>query len=127
MIIRIFPFRYDSAGLSLEIQPHLQYYCGSIFHLTRPISVAKSFYKSPEPAITAAPVNRRTLRAHNGHRHKGFPMKQLQCIVCGFIYDEELGLPEDGIAPGTRWEDVPDDWMCPDCGVGKDDFEMVEF
>ena len=53
-------------------------------------------------------------------------MKQWQCIVCGFIYDEESGLPEDGIAPGTAWKDVPDDWMCPDCGVGKDDFEMVE-
>jgi rubredoxin len=53
-------------------------------------------------------------------------MKQWQCIVCGFIYDEESGLPEDGIAPGTPWEDIPDDWMCPDCGVGKDDFEMVE-
>lgn len=53
-------------------------------------------------------------------------MKQWQCIVCGFIYDEKSGLPEDGIAPGTPWEDIPDDWMCPDCGVGKDDFEMVE-
>ena len=48
------------------------------------------------------------------------------CVVCGFIYDEAAGLPEEGIAPGTRWEDIPDDWTCPDCGVGKDDFEMVE-
>ena len=48
------------------------------------------------------------------------------CVVCGFIYSEADGLPEEGIAPGTRWEDVPDDWTCPDCGVGKDDFEMVE-
>ena len=48
------------------------------------------------------------------------------CVVCGFIYSEADGLPEEGIAPGTRWEDIPDDWTCPDCGVGKDDFEMVE-
>ncbi|MBD9478753.1 rubredoxin [Pseudoxanthomonas sp. PXM02] len=48
------------------------------------------------------------------------------CVVCGFIYDEADGLPEEGIAPGTRWEDIPADWTCPDCGVGKDDFEMVE-
>lgn len=48
------------------------------------------------------------------------------CVVCGFIYDEADGLPEEGIAPGTRWEDIPDDWTCPDCGVGKEDFEMVE-
>ena len=48
------------------------------------------------------------------------------CVVCGFIYDEAAGLPEEGIAPGTRWEDVPDTWTCPDCGATKDDFEMVE-
>ncbi len=48
------------------------------------------------------------------------------CIACGFIYSEAEGWPEDGIAPGTRWEDVPEDWACPDCGVGKADFEMVE-
>jgi rubredoxin len=53
-------------------------------------------------------------------------MKQYQCIVCGFIYDEEKGLPEEGIAPGTRWHDIPEDWECPDCGVSKADFEMVE-
>ncbi|WP_149196226.1 rubredoxin [Luteimonas suaedae] len=47
------------------------------------------------------------------------------CVVCGFIYDEAAGLPEEGIAPGTRWEDVPEDWTCPDCGVTKDDFEMM--
>lgn len=53
-------------------------------------------------------------------------MKAWQCIVCGHIYDESKGDPEHGIAPGTRWEDVPDDWECPDCGVAKADFEMVE-
>ena len=49
-----------------------------------------------------------------------------ECLVCGFIYDESLGMPEDNIAPGTAWDDIPDDWLCPDCGVGKVDFEMVE-
>lgn len=48
------------------------------------------------------------------------------CVVCGFLYDEAKGLPEEGLAPGTRWKDIPDSWTCPDCGVGKDDFEMVE-
>jgi len=47
-----------------------------------------------------------------------------QCIVCGFVYDEAKGLPEEGIAAGTRWEDIPEDWACPDCGVAKADFEM---
>ena len=40
--------------------------------------------------------------------------KKWECIVCGLIYDEELGWPDDGIAPGTAWDDVPDDWLCPD-------------
>ena len=53
-------------------------------------------------------------------------MKKWQCIVCGFIYDEAEGWKEDGIAAGTRWEDIPDDWVCPECGVSKEDFEMVE-
>lgn len=48
------------------------------------------------------------------------------CLICGFLYYEELGLPNDGIKPGTKWEDVPNDWLCPECGVGKFDFDMVE-
>ncbi len=52
--------------------------------------------------------------------------KKYECDICGFIYDEELGLPEEGIAPGTAWDDIPEDWQCPDCGVGKSDFNMVQ-
>jgi rubredoxin len=52
--------------------------------------------------------------------------KKYMCVLCGFIYDEALGWPEDGIAPGTRWEDVPLTWVCPECGAMKDDFEMIE-
>lgn len=53
-------------------------------------------------------------------------MKTWQCVVCGFIYDEAKGMPEDGIPAGTRWEAIPAAWSCPDCGVAKADFEMVE-
>jgi rubredoxin-NAD+ reductase len=53
-------------------------------------------------------------------------MKTWLCIICGLIYDEAKGWPDDGIAPGTRWEDVPEDWLCPECKVGKADFEMIE-
>ena len=53
-------------------------------------------------------------------------MKTYICIVCGFVYDEAAGRPEDGIAPGTLWADVPESWTCPDCGVAKADFEAVE-
>ncbi|MCR1006052.1 MAG: rubredoxin [Stenotrophomonas maltophilia] len=53
-------------------------------------------------------------------------MRTWMCVVCGFLYSEAEGLPEEGIAPGTRWEDIPETWTCPDCGVTKADFEMVE-
>ena len=53
-------------------------------------------------------------------------MKKYMCIVCGYIYDEAIGDVEHGLAPGTKWEDIPDSFTCPDCGVGKADFEMVE-
>lgn len=53
-------------------------------------------------------------------------MSSWECIVCGWVYDEAKGWPEDGIAPGTKWEDVPEDWLCPDCGVGKEDFELID-
>lgn len=53
------------------------------------------------------------------------PFRSWMCVVCGFVYDEAQGLPEDGIAPGTRWEDIPETWTCPDCGVSKDDFELM--
>ncbi|BDE94975.1 rubredoxin [Raoultibacter timonensis] len=51
------------------------------------------------------------------------PMKKYVCSICGYVYDEEAGDPENGIEPGTKWEDLPDDWACPLCGAGKDMFE----
>ena len=51
-------------------------------------------------------------------------MAKYVCSVCGFEYDEAIGIPEAGIAPGTKWEDLPEDWVCPVCGAEKSDFEM---
>ncbi len=48
------------------------------------------------------------------------------CTVCGYIYDEELGDPDNGIAPGTKWDELPEDFVCPLCSVGKDMFEAEE-
>ena len=53
-------------------------------------------------------------------------MKTWMCLICGYVYDEAAGDAEAGLAPGTRWADVPLSWRCPDCGAGKEDFEMVE-
>jgi len=52
--------------------------------------------------------------------------KKYECVICGFIYEEALGLPDEGISPGTRWEDIPEDWECPDCGMSKADFDLYE-
>lgn len=49
-----------------------------------------------------------------------------QCLNCGYVYDEEAGDPDEGLAPGTRWADIAEDWICPQCGSGKLDFDMVE-
>jgi rubredoxin len=54
------------------------------------------------------------------------PFRKFMCVVCGWIYNEAEGWPDDGIEPGTRWEDIPETWTCPDCGVTKADFEMME-
>ena len=53
-------------------------------------------------------------------------MKKYLCLICGLIYDVELGWPVDGIAPGSIGVDVPAPWVCPDCGATKDDFDMIE-
>jgi rubredoxin len=52
--------------------------------------------------------------------------KVWQCLTCGYIYNEADGDPDEGLAPGTRWADVPEDWVCPECGTPKSDFEMIE-
>lgn len=52
-------------------------------------------------------------------------MKKYECTVCGFVYDEAIGDPDNEIAPGTKWEDLPQDYTCPLCGVGKEDFQEV--
>ena len=53
-------------------------------------------------------------------------MAKYKCVLCGWIYDAAVGDPDSGIAPGTAFEDISDDWVCPECGAGKEDFELVE-
>ncbi|MEO6973884.1 MAG: rubredoxin [Rhodoferax sp.] len=54
------------------------------------------------------------------------PLATWVCLVCGSCYDERVGALAGGIAPGTSWRDVPENWLCPDCGVSKAEFEMVQ-
>jgi len=53
-------------------------------------------------------------------------MDKYECTVCGYIYDPEDGDPDNNIEPGTTFEDIPDDWVCPVCGATKDQFDKVE-
>ena len=53
-------------------------------------------------------------------------MKKYRCLMCGYVYDPAVGDPDNEIAAGTAFEDLPDDWTCPECGVGKDEFEPIE-
>jgi rubredoxin len=65
-------------------------------------------------------------RLPNDHERRRWPMKKYVCSVCGYVYDPAQGDPDNGVASGTAWEDVPEDWVCPVCGAGKDDFEMED-
>ena len=53
-------------------------------------------------------------------------MAKYECQVCGWVYDEDVGDPESGISAGTKFEDLPDDWVCPMCSAGKEDFERID-
>ena len=57
---------------------------------------------------------------------EGIKMEKYKCTVCGYVYDPEQGDPEGNIEPGTSFEDLPDDWVCPVCGAMKDEFERIE-
>ncbi len=52
-------------------------------------------------------------------------MDKWTCVICGYEYDPAVGDPDSGIAPGTPFENIPEDWVCPHCGVGKDQFEKI--
>lgn len=84
-----------------------------------PLVVSLDGASAPQAAGAAAPAPDDAAAADD--------FKQWVCVICGWVYDEAAGLPDEGIAPGTRWADVPADWRCPLCDVGKEDFALVEF
>ena len=59
-------------------------------------------------------------------KERSAAMQKYACEPCGYVYDPEAGDPENGIKPGTAFEDLPEDWECPVCGAGKDEFAPVE-
>lgn len=83
-------------------------------------------YKIKETEILDEQNKSNLPKTVNRFDDNGVAYKIWQCTLCAFIYDEALGLPDEGIAPGTRWEDIPEDWECPDCGISKSGFDMIE-
>ncbi|HTI18039.1 MAG TPA: rubredoxin [Trinickia sp.] len=77
------------------------------------------------PALAETPAD--TPRPNNASEPSAEGFKQWVCVICGWVYDEEAGCPEEGIPPGTRFADIPADWRCPLCDVGKEDFAIVSF
>lgn len=82
----------------------------------------QSFSRSPK---NEHPYFQIKLFPYNVIRRKSL-MKKYRCIICGYVYDPEVGDPDSGIAPGTAFEDIPEDWVCPLCGVDKSNFEPVD-
>jgi rubredoxin len=86
-----------------------------------PVEGAAPLVVTLDPAPMSAAPDRKPAKA------VPTDLRQWVCVICGWIYDEAAGDPEHGIAAGTRWADVPDDFRCPLCDVGKEDFALVEF
>ena len=78
--------------------------------------------KTPRTAATYIATKKSKETLKQGTKN----MKKYKCLMCGYVYDPAVGDPDNDIKPGTAFEDIPDDWVCPDCGVGKDEFEPIE-
>src|SRR5699024_10888120 len=96
---------------------------GFVSDIMNAFDMVRGCRSDPAPS-SGAPCSRKQLEHQLSNQ--GRSMRVWQCIICGFEYDEEEGLPEEDIPPGTKWEDLPDDWTCPDCGAPKEDFELID-
>ena len=100
--------------------------CETIDEKKQPMTY--SFYrdvkcgKTPKSAATYHQSEQKDSQKISGDKK----MKKYKCTLCGYIYDPEIGDPDNGIEAGTAFEDLPDDWVCPECGASKDEFEPVE-
>jgi rubredoxin len=89
--------------------------------IATPLVVSLDGTESAQPTIAAAAPST------GAGSLSTIEFRQWVCVICGWVYDEATGCPEEGIAPGTRFTDISTDWRCPLCDVGKEDFAVVEF
>ncbi|MBP5663195.1 MAG: rubredoxin [Bacteroidales bacterium] len=111
----------DAKTLSLNESPLTYAYYHEVKRGVAPANAPHGASKSIE---TTENQNNQPNQINNNQNST--TMKKYVCSVCGYVYDPEKGDPDSGIAPGTAFEDIPDDWTCPLCGVGKSDFEPAE-
>ena len=111
----------DAKTLSLNEAPLTYAYYHEV---KRGVAPANAPHGAPKSMETIENQNNKANQINNNQNSTA--MKKYVCSVCGYVYDPEKGDPDSGIAPGTAFEDIPDDWSCPLCGVGKSDFEPAE-
>ncbi len=81
--------------------------------------------KTPKAAATYVDEEKLSKEEEGGKPEEAKKMQEYECTVCGYVYDPEAGDPDSGVEPGTPFENLPEDWVCPVCGVGKDSFESL--
>ena len=111
----------DAKTLSLNESPLTYAYYHEV---KRGVAPANAPHGAIKPKESTENQNNQPNQINNNQNSTA--MKKYVCSVCGYVYDPEKGDPDSGIAPGTAFEDIPDDWTCPLCGVGKSDFEPAE-
>ena len=111
----------DAKTLTLNESPLTYAYYHEV---KRGVAPANAPHGVSKPMETTENQNNQSNQINNNQNSTA--MKKYVCSVCGYVYDPEKGDPDSGIAPGTAFEDIPDDWSCPLCGVGKSDFEPAE-
>ncbi len=111
----------DAKTLTLNESPLTYAYYHEV---KRGVAPANAPHGAAKPMETTENQNNKPNQINNNQNSTA--MKKYVCSVCGYVYDPEKGDPDSGIAPGTAFEDIPDDWTCPLCGVGKSDFEPAE-
>ena len=111
----------DAKTLTLNESPLTYAYYHEV---KRGVAPANAPHGVSKPMETTENQNNQPNQINNNQNSTA--MKKYVCSVCGYVYDPEKGDPDSGIAPGTAFEDIPDDWSCPLCGVGKSDFEPAE-
>jgi flavin reductase (DIM6/NTAB) family NADH-FMN oxidoreductase RutF/rubredoxin len=93
------------------------------------IPMTYSYYRDVKGGRTprsAATYLEKANKTQSKPKRRDKNMEKYKCLLCGYIYDPEIGDPDNGIEPGTAFEDLPDSWVCPECGAEKEDFEPLE-